>query len=277
MDDKYITYEEMYNSLNEENLDIKFTSKNVVKNPMPLKDKVNENYKFVNKNIFYRFFSFIFYFFAFLILYPALKIFYLPKIKGKKNIKNIKNAVYICNHTFILDSAVINTQILKFRRPYIIATSDNLRMPVVKTMVRLFKAVPIPKGIKAYKKFLTEVDYELKNKKSILIYPEGSMWPYYSKIRPFNSGAFRFSIKNNVPVVPICISFRKPNKFYSFFKRKSPLININILEPVYPNIDNDYKTEENRMNSIIYKNMNDCFTENNTYTYINKKKYQKNK
>lgn len=267
----YVTYEEMYKTLESKELDINFTSKDIVKNPAPLKDKVDENYKFVKKNIFFKIGSFLFYLFAFIILFPLLSIMYAPKVRGRKNLKKVKNAVFISNHIFMLDCAILNTHILKFRRPYFIVNKENLQMPVVCGMIKLFKAVPIPSSVSAYKKFLTEVDNELKQKQSILIYPEGSMWPYYPNIRPFNSGAFRFSVQNNVPVVPICISFRKPNWFYKIFGRKKPLLNITVLEPIFPDKNNPKKLEENRINEIVFKNMKECFNETNSYVFINQK------
>lgn len=275
MEKKYVTYEEMYNTLNNENLDINFTSLDVVKNPSPLKNKVNEKYKFIKKNIFFKIGAFLFYLFAFIILYPTLSLLYCPKVKGRKNLKKVKNAVFISNHVFMLDCAILNTHVLKFRRPYFLVSKENLQMPVVCSVVKLFKGVPIPSSIGAYKRFLTEVDNELKNKQSVLIYPEGSMWPYYSRIRPFNSGAFRFSVNNNVPVVPICISFRKPNFIYKMFGRKKPFLNLTILEPVYPNIENNKKIEVQKINDIVYKNMVECFNKTNSYVYINTKALKK--
>ena len=277
MEKEYITYEEMYKTLEYKELDIKLTSKDVIKNPTPLKDKVNENYKFVKKNIFFKIGSFLFYLFAFIILFPFLSIMYAPKVKGRKNLKKVKNAVFISNHIFILDCAILNTHILKFRRPYFIVSKENMQVPVACSMIKLFKAIPIPSTINAYKKFLTEVDNELKNKQSVLIYPEGSMWPYYPNIRPFNSGAFRFPVQNNVPVVPICISFRKPNWFYKIFGRKKPLLNITVLDPVFPDNSNPKKFEENRINEIVYLKMKECFNMTNSYVYINEKALKKEK
>lgn len=275
MENELVSYKEMYNCLNLETLDIKVTSKDIVKNPIFLKDKVNENYKFIKKNIFFKVVSFIFYCFAFVVLFPLLSIFYIPKVKGKKNLKNVKNTVFVANHSFILDCALLNTHVLKFKRPFFIVNKKNMQVPVACSMIKLFKAVPIPDSIKAYKRFLYEVDTELKNKKSILIYPEGSMWPYFAKIRPFNSGAFRFSVKNNVPVIPIVLSYRKPNWLYKLLGRKKPLININILSPVYPDPNNNLKEEENKINNIVFSKMTECFSVNNSYVYINEKALKK--
>ena len=278
MDKECITYEEMCNSIGKNDLSIDFTSKNLVNNPTILKDKFDENYKYINKNFFFKVLSFIFYCFVFIILYPILFIIYVPKIKGKQNLKKVKNAIFIANHTFIMDCAIFNTHILKFKRPYFLCEKNAFQIPVVNIIIKLLNAVPIPTQIKAYQKFSKEINLALNNdKKSLIIYPEGSLWPYYPNIRPFKSGAFKFAVKNNLPIVPIVFSYRKPNKFYRFFGRKKPFINVNILEPIYSDNSNNFKLEENLINLKVNNIMKDCFNENNSYVYINQKRLNKEK
>jgi len=275
MDNETISYSKVCSLTFEDNLNINETSLDLVKNTTILKDKVDENYKFVNKNIFFRIFSFIFYCLVYIIVYPILFFYFLPKVKGRKNLKKVKNAVFVCNHTFILDCAVLDIFALPFIRPYILAEKNSFQIPVVNFIIKMLRAVPIPNNIKAYKSFFTQINQELQNKKSLLIYPEGSLWPYFSQIRPFKNGAFKFSVKNDVPVIPLVISFRKPNKLYKFLGRKKPLININILEPIFVDKTNKIKEEENRLNNIAYSSMKECFIKNNSYVYINQKRLNK--
>lgn len=252
-----------------ENLVLSESSKDVFVNKPILKDKVNEKYRFYKKSIIFKILSFLFYIFAFIVLYPFNSIFYKVRVKGKKNLKHIKSAVFVSNHIFMFDCAVLSTHVLKFRRPNFLVEKVTLQMPVVKTLVKLLGGEAIPENnLVAYKNFLSETDKQLRKNKSLLIYPEGSLWPYYANIRPLNSGAFRFSIKNNVPVVPFVISFRCPNKFERFFGRRKPFINVNILEPIYPNSKAMYKLEEQRMSEICYQSMKQTFKNENSYIYI---------
>ena len=277
MDNNLISYTEVCECLNKKELDINTTSKNLVNNPTILKDKVNEKYKFVKKGFFYKVFSFIFYCFAFIVLFPSVWLFYMPKVKGRKNLKKVKNAVFISNHAFVMDCAILSVYTLPFIRPYIITERDSFQIPVVKNIIRLLRAVPIPNNLKAYKNFMTSIDGELNNRKSLLVYPEGSLWPYFAKIRPFKTGAFRFSVKNNVPVVPIVMSFRKPNKLYRMFGRKKPFVNVNILEPIYVNSKCNMKDEEKRICDLTNSIMTEEFNKTNSYVYINEKRLKKEK
>ena len=277
MDDETISYSRACQLIDTNEFDINETSKDLVKNPQILKDKINEKYKFIKRNIFFKIFSFNFYVFAYIILLPTLFIYFLPRIKGRKNLKKIKNAVFVSNHCFVLDCAVLEVFAFPFKRPYILAQKNAFQIPVVRGIIRSLRAVPVPDNMLAYKNFLKSIDFELQRGKSLYIAPEGSLWPYFPRIRPFKNGAFRFAIKNDLPIVPIVLSFRKPNWFYRMFGRKKPLININILNPIYPNKENAPKLEELRLNETINQNMVESFQNTNTYIYINQKRLRKEK
>ena len=277
MDEETISYTRMCELIKAKEFDINETSKDLVKNPQILKDKVNEKYKFIKRNVFFKIFSFLFYVFAYIVLLPTLFIYFLPRIKGRKNLKKIKNAVFVSNHCFVLDCAMLEVFAFPFKRPYMLAQKNAFQIPVVRGIIRSLRAVPVPENMLAYKNFMKSVDEELKNGKSLYIAPEGSLWPYFPRIRPFKNGAFRFAIKNDLPIVPVVLSFRKPNWFYRMFGRKKPLININILEPVYPDKENSPKLEELKLNDRINKQMINSFERTNSYIFINQKRLEKEK
>ena len=110
----------------------------------------------------------------------------------------------------------------------------NFKIPVVRRIIKLLNAIPIPRDIKYTKKFMESIDTLLQNKKTIHFYPEGSLWPYHDKIRHFKNGAFDFAVRNNVPIVPMVFKYIKPNYISNLIKSK-PDIKLVILEPVYPN------------------------------------------
>ena len=70
------------------------------------------------------------------------------------------------------------------------------------------------------------------------MYPEGSLWPYYDKIRNFKYGAFKIAASANVPIQPIRFTFVKPYGIYRLYKKKD-CIEATILDPIYPNLDLD--------------------------------------
>ena len=110
----------------------------------------------------------------------------------------------------------------------------NFKIPVVRRIIKLLNAIPIPRDIKYTKKFMESIDTLLQNKKTIHFYPEGSLWPYYNNIRHFKNGAFDFAVRNNVPVVPMVIRFHKPKKISNLIKTRTT-ITLVIQKPIYPN------------------------------------------
>ena len=77
------------------------------------------------------------------------------------------------------------------------------------------------------------------------------MWPYYSKIRPFKDGAFSFAVKNDAPIIPICICFRKKRTDIKIFRTRAKFVTIHIGKPIYPdkNLPVKEAQEKLRLNS----------------------------
>lgn len=270
-----ISYSAVCDLLDADEFDPKITNRNLVNNKPILKDKVDKNYKFVKKDWFFKIWSFLFYCFAFVVLFPTLWLFYMPKVKGRKNLKKAKNTVFVANHCFIMDCAILSVYVLPFKRPYILSEKVDFQIPVIKTILKSLRAVPIPDDLAAYRNFISSIDGELQAGKNLLVYPEGSLWPYFARIRPFQSSAFRFSVKNNVSVTPVVFSFRKPKGLYKLFGRKKPFVNVEILEPINVENTGDLKGDERRLNEKVNKAMIDAFNKSNTYVYINEKRLKK--
>ncbi len=177
----------------------------------PTDKEINENYNFINKNIFFRFFSFILRFIAIMFMGPWIKHRYKLEIVGKENIKLVKKkgVIVTVNHVHNFDNLLVGTRLLHHRKCYFITLKDNINMPLVGFFLRSLGGIPIPSSLKAMPSFEKSVDELLKKKKAVIICPEASLWPYYRGVRPFKKGAFRFAVKNNSPVLPVVISFRR--------------------------------------------------------------------
>lgn len=227
---------------------------------------LTEKYKFVKHGFFYSIISFLLFWLAFIIFYPITHIAYGLKVKGKKNLKGVKNAVFVSNHVLDLDFISLLSHALASKRPYLLTTPKPFTLPVARLVARPLRAIPVTSDTSPTitKNFLKSINGVLSNGKSLLIFPEGSMWQYYNKIRPFMSGAFRFSCKNNVPIVPIVATYRKPSGLYKAFGRKKPLVTYYILPPIYPN--DDSKEEIERLKNVTHDEMKKTFETYSTYT-----------
>jgi len=200
----------------------------------PLEFEIDEDYKFINNGFLFSIFSNLLY----LIAYPILTIFnklvFGFKVVGKENYKKVKGSkITVSNHVHAMDCTMIGTMTIPCKT-YFTSLASNFKIPIVNTLIRLLNTIPIPTEISKKQDFKNAINTLLKDGKSIHFYPEGSLWPYYTKIRKFKRGAFHFAVDNNVPIVPCVFKFYEPTSLLKYFKKK-PCISLNILEPIYPN------------------------------------------
>lgn len=132
---------------------------------------------------------------------------------------------------------------------------SNFGIPVVRHLIKFLHAIPIPKSVRAKIEFNHTINNLLQKGKTVHFYPEGSLWPYYTKIRHFKDGAFRFAVENSVPVIPMVYTFKKNTGILQYIKKK-PTITLTILEPIYPDISLDKFERIKKMKEEAYNNMN---------------------
>lgn len=198
----------------------------------PCKFNIDKNYNYIYENLIFKFFSnLIYYGIAFPILSILLKIVYDFKIEGKEKLEKIEcGAISVSNHVLVLDCAMVGLALGK-KKVYFTTREESFKIPLVRRLIKLLRAIPIPKSIENKKYFIKAVDELLQKNKIVHVYPEAALWPYCNKLRHFKKGAFDFAIRNNVPVIPIIIKFRKPKGIRKLFKRKKD-VTLKILEPV---------------------------------------------
>ncbi len=239
------------------------TDDNVIHNWEPLKRTIDSSFKYEH-NIVYRFFSRILWWVAVIVLVPVNYIMFGTKVKGRKNCRKVKTgAVIVANHNHIMDMTMLLTRVNFPSKSYILANKSSFQIPVVRRLVGPLGAIPIADTLDGQRKCFAYVNKLLQNNKKIVVYPEGSMWPYYTQLRPFKDGAFKFASDNNVPIIPLSITFRKPTGLFKLYKRK-PLVSINVMEPIYPlkeltSLDNRKYLKEKTFN-IIEEELKKSFT-----------------
>lgn len=244
-------------------------NENIINVWHPLNFDIDENYEYVPKNNIFQFFSnILYYFIAFPILYVLTKIVYDFKIEGMENLENIESgAISVSNHVLILDCAMVGLA-LRHKRVFYTTQEDSFKIPFVRKLIRLLRAIPIPSEAKNKPHFFNALHDLLSKGHVVHFYPEASLWPYYDKIRNFKSGAFRFALKNDVPIIPMVFTFREPRKFRKLFKRKKD-VTLKILSPVKYDkslTDENYRQSINDFLSITYEKMDDYL--NNFYKNI---------
>lgn len=210
----------------------------------PLEFNINQNYNYIEEGKIFNFFSdLLYYLIAIPILSIVNKIVYDLKIEGRENIKNLEcGAISVSNHVLFLDCSMVGLA-LKNKRIYYTSLESTYKMPFVRKLIRFLRAIPIPEGIKNKENFIRAINKALKQGRIIHLYPEAALWPYYSKIRKFKNGAFKLAVENEVPIIPIVITFRNPSGIRRILKKKQD-VTLKILKPI-KNINKDKTTKQN--------------------------------
>lgn len=223
----------------------------------PLEFKIDDNYQFINEKPFLKTCSnILYYLIAAPIIFIISKLILGLKIEGKENIEDFDGAaISVSNHIHMIDCAMIGLAMFP-TRIYYTASDASFKMPVIRYLVKLLNALPISKDISSKKKLVTALDELLEDGKIVHFYPEASLWPYYNKIRRFKNGAFEIAVKNNVPVIPMAYTYRKPTGIRKYIKRK-PFITLNILKPIYPDNDLPKRDRIEDLKYRVYEKMNE--------------------
>lgn len=220
----------------------------------PLDLEIDEDYEYVNDSVLFKIASTLLYIVALPIVFIYNKLMYNFKIYGRENLSNIKTGkITVSNHVHPMD-CTMNALANAPKNLYFTSIKSNFEIPVIRHIIRLLHAMPIPEKISEKAKFFNTIRELLKNKKSVHFYPEASLWPYYKKLRKFKNGAFKIAVENNVPVVPMVYKFVKPYGIRKLIKKR-PFIELHILEAVYPDLNLNKKEAVEKLKETVHCNM----------------------
>ena len=137
---------------------------------------------------------------------------------------------------------------------YYLTLSSNFEIPLIRHIIRIFGAIPISESLSAKQETRNAMNCALQKGNFVQIYPEGILRPYYPALRPFRSGAFHMAYINNKPILPAVITYRTPKGLRKLLKKK-PCLQLNILEPIYPNIKAPKAEEIQRLKELCMQKM----------------------
>lgn len=231
----------------------------------------DENYTYYIKNPFAKFFARILLWIAICVLWTISKCKHGMQFKQNKTFKTLKKSgkgwISVSNHNLILDCYAAE-HVNLYRKTYIPTVEETMKIPGVRHILRAINVIPIPSNPRGLVKFKDTVNLLISEGKILHFFPEGSLWPYYSKLRTFKPGAFRFARDNNVPIVPFCIYFRPRRGLWKLFG-KNPLVTVEVLEPMYPDMDIPKKQAIAKISDDTFIRMNEVIVRN----YIDTSKY----
>ncbi|MGN0400712.1 MAG: lysophospholipid acyltransferase family protein [Acetatifactor sp.] len=145
----------------------------------------------------------------------------IKEIRGMENLDGLTSgAILTCNHFNPFDCFTVEhlfrisvhqgkKQLFK-----VIREGNYTNFPgFYGFLFRNCNTLPLSQNKKTMYNFLKAVDTILQRGDFILIYPEQSMWWNYRKPKPLKNGAFKFAVKNKVPVLPVFITMEDSENY----------------------------------------------------------------
>ena len=146
------------------------------------------------------------------IVLAAVKLFgwlvYRIRFTGRENLRGIRAAILVSNHTLLLDPGLI-AHAIRPRRTYFTMLEETALIPFLGTFVRLLGAVPIPERSGALRTLEAAARTAVRELGLIHFFPEGECYLGNQDIQPFHHGAFLLACRLGLPVVPITTVLRE--------------------------------------------------------------------
>jgi len=236
-----------------------FAATNIKKTALP------EDYKYVDRNIFYRAGELAIRCIAWPIVFLILKVGYLQRVRNRKVLKSAKGRCCFIfgNHTdYMLDA--YNPAVLTFPRwSHIIANPDAVSIRGLGTVVKMLGVVPIPTSLKGMKNYLQGINKLIELKRVIAIYPEAHIWPYYTDIRPFGTESFHYAADAGAPCFT-CTNIYQQRKLKLI---RRPKVVTYVDGPFYPDMSLHRMDRIRKLRDEIYSAMKARVDENPRYDY----------
>lgn len=242
--------------------------------------KLEKKKHFYSKNPIIRGWGYFLRLIIWLIFTPVFFLLYRLKVKGKKNLKQLKGkrAVLVMNHCHYLDIVMLAIKSLP-RVTNVTSVAQNFLIPVAGTIIKWLSAIPIPYQFSKMRIFKEVIDDLLQNEKLVCFFPEAALWVHHREVRDFKPGAFRFAVNNDAPVVPIALTMDVHHKS---LKKTRYRLQMTYFEPIVHNKEMDSLDAvidlKNRAHLVVKNHVDSVRTEQ-TYSkrYYRQQKRQEKK
>ncbi len=224
-----------------------------------------ESYKYI-KNLFFRIISWLFCFgIAVPFAWPIAFFAHGLRVKNKAVLKPVKHKGYFlyANHISEWDPVHHIACVNSYKRSIIIGSRESWGInPFVSGVISLGGGLPTPEDKTMYANYLKGLEWYLNHRRSIILYPEKHIWPYYNDIREFTSDTFRYPVNFNTPSI-VATTVLRERKHH-----KSPKMVIYLDGPFYP--DTTLKTIEatKKLRDEVYETMKRRVTEEHSFEWI---------
>ena len=192
----------------------------------------------------------------------------IKEIKGIENYEAVqdKGVIITCNHFNAFDNFAIHYALFPYlykiggRRLYKVIREGNFtNFPgLYGFFFRHCNTLPLSANFSTMKLFLSAMKTLLVRGEKVLVYAEQGMWWNYRKPRPLTSGAYKFAVEANVPVLPAFITMEDTDKIGpdGFPIRAYTL---NFLPAIFPDPNKSPKENAEEMKNKNYEAWKKCY------------------
>jgi len=233
--------------------------------PKPL----GKNYQYIHADRLFKIFELVFYYVIMIpVVYALEKVYCHQKFVNRSKLKQARKdgCFLISNHTQVQSDAYIGPLATFPKKCFIISNPNVLSIPGLRLGMQAYGVIPLGSNLDEKKKFLHCVESRITDGNAVIVYPEAHVWPYYTKIRPFDYQAFVYLAKTQKPMFVLTNCYKK-RKFF-----KQPQIVTYIDGPFYPSSDLNAIDTAKELRDIAYETMCKRADKYSTYEYI---KYQR--
>ncbi len=167
-------------------------------------------------------------------------ILVIDGIEGEEYLPVLKDGgVVTCNHFSIFDNYIVFHCIRKYL-PHkylykVIREGNYTNFPgLYGFLFRHCNTLPLSSNRRTMINFMTAINTLLKNKETVLIYPEQEMWWNYKKPRPYKVGGFKIAYRAGVPVLPTFITMQDDPERVDEHGYPVQRHTLHIMPPIYP-------------------------------------------
>ncbi len=179
-------------------------------------------------------------------------------VEGEEYLPILKDgAVITCNHFSVFDNYIVFHCVRKYL-PHkylykVIREGNYTNFPgLYGFLFRHCNTLPLSSNRRTMINFMTAINTLLKNKESVLIYPEQEMWWNYKKPRPYKVGGFKIAYRAGVPVLPTFVTMQDDPTRVDGDGYPVQRHTLHIMPPIYPDKELGEKKGAEKMMNEAY-------------------------
>lgn len=176
------------------------------------------------------------------------------RVEGRQKLPWHGSAVLVCNHQSLGDILAL----FGLYRPFKWVSKESVfKAPFLGWNMRLNRYVPLRRGDKeSIAAMMGACDAWLKRGVPVMLFPEGTRSPD-GELKPFKDGAFRLSMANDVPLIPMVLNGTADTlPKHGLVMRTSCACRLKVLDPVDPKaFDGDLVAFKEHVHALMAKEL----------------------